>query len=519
MKTTKAFDRDLQDFLDEMNAGDSFVKTKEDILQRIAEEAEYAVSGYMSIDYVNFNGDSEDRFDFKAFVDPYSSDREVVLAAEDEKVVEWVESFDDPVWQEALLPGNPEAHVVTYDPELNCENNTAYIALCNDGRGHVSTEKFDEMHFDEALRGACAFAWGLTMDEIEQAQEMSVGYIREEVAAVYPDYTAQGFVYKNAFAFMMKNDEICYISEHGFDNAEHWENEYVLSECEGYTYQDIVDICQGNEKVAELVFANIDWQGPGAYYEELEPEEIAEITAGVNLEDGYELLELQDCDLPVSVFYAHGGECLVADFRGDLDERTDLDEAIRAKSRVEFLRVIESPEQLEEIFMSESDVRALGSRMQDESWREELRAAPGPDMSLLTKGEFELRVQFVNRPEGDVYVFYMQSPYGVSGIRDLVDLPSYEPWSVDVAERIAEVWNKWSAAELYVGLPGFEPTQEIRFVSTTDVKVSAWTSIHNVMMQEKATFGVMSAAENGLNAAGDQAQGDGRGSREVEHEI
>lgn len=658
MKTTQAFEQDLQDWFDEMLNDDPDFKNA---VRRQIEAA--AETGFTQIEIDVMVGDGKEaypypeRFRFKPYVDPYSSDREIVLASPDEKVVEWADSVSATVWQDALLPGNPETCVVTYDPENNHENNPSYLALHNDGMGDVRVESFDEWHFDEALRGACAFAWGLSLKELDQAQEMSIGFIREEVDAVYPSPTAQGFVYKNAFAFMMKNDEVCYIPEHGLDVATHFGDEYVLSECEGYTYQDFVDICMGNERVAKHVFSQVDWQSPSAYFEEMEPDEIAEVAAGVYLDDGYELLEykgvdtvylgdrhlsvpfpvfhahaagvdvcycgnlnrplniedlriieddklpdvgfmtedkmrhlpvmsvnrswldalekdagitvfheegplslgvrlesgqqpeeadryiyslfiedepiadvghttlaypwpdeiiskltaewnnavramfetglsrfktpreiqfvsttdeklpafaslynadmrlgprnelleLQQTDLPVPVFYAHRADCYVADFRDDLDERVDLDVVTRVKARVELLRVIDANTLNSLPFVTEDDMQAVSEIVQDDDFAREIRGGTRGDKLLMENGKAELRVQYVPRPEGEVYVYYMLSPFGAGGVRDLIITPTYEPWNEGMAKELARAWNAWAKADLFYALPTFNP--------------------------------------------------------------
>ena len=102
---------------------------------------------------------------------------------------------------------------------------------------------------------------------------------------VYPGATDQGFIYKDALAFQQKTGGICYIPEHGFDDAQVQEGGYLLSTCEGYTYQEFLEACGGNERVAEHVFANMDWQSPGTYYDEMTLEEVAETMSGVSFED------------------------------------------------------------------------------------------------------------------------------------------------------------------------------------------------------------------------------------------
>lgn len=64
--------------------------------------------------------------------------------------------------------------------------------------------------------------------------------------------TDQGLVYKNPLAFRQKNG-ICYVAE--------------LSEYE-YTYEDFLNISNGNEDIANIIFETVDWQSPGTLYDE-----------------------------------------------------------------------------------------------------------------------------------------------------------------------------------------------------------------------------------------------------------
>lgn len=74
-----------------------------------------------------------------------------------------------------------------------------------------------------------------------------------DVVEINRERTSQGFVYKNEEAFLNK-EGICYIAE--------------LSD-EPYTYKDILEISEGNEDLATLVFDDIDWQHPESRYEEV----------------------------------------------------------------------------------------------------------------------------------------------------------------------------------------------------------------------------------------------------------
>lgn len=57
----------------------------------------------------------------------------------------------------------------------------------------------------------------------------------------------QGDIYKNSKAFYKKLNEVCYISE--------------LSD-DGYTYEDFLNLANGSEEVASMLFDTIGWQSP-----------------------------------------------------------------------------------------------------------------------------------------------------------------------------------------------------------------------------------------------------------------
>lgn len=123
------------------------------------------------------------------------------------------------------------------------------------------------------------YAAGMKPEAQEATLCRSYGSLDKAADIVYPGGTDQGFVYKDARAFQEKSGEICYIPEHGFDSATPVDGGYRLSECDGYTYGQFLAACGGNERVAEVVFQNVDWQGPAAYYGEMDEEELAELLA------------------------------------------------------------------------------------------------------------------------------------------------------------------------------------------------------------------------------------------------
>jgi len=77
------------------------------------------------------------------------------------------------------------------------------------------------------------------------------------LVGVIKDRTEQGYVFKDQEAYETSLDKICYIGEYGSIN-------------DGYTKQDILDIANGNEEQADIVFDMVDWQGIETLFDELE---------------------------------------------------------------------------------------------------------------------------------------------------------------------------------------------------------------------------------------------------------
>lgn len=96
-------------------------------------------------------------------------------------------------------------------------------------------------------------------------------------------YCNDGVVYKDEEAFKTGNG-VCYINEFGFDNDD--ENsgrlfefdmkEAVASELEGNTYtategytrEDLIRLCDGNERLVEDLFDHLDWMSPETLMDE-----------------------------------------------------------------------------------------------------------------------------------------------------------------------------------------------------------------------------------------------------------
>ena len=69
----------------------------------------------------------------------------------------------------------------------------------------------------------------------------------EQEAVIDREYYRQGWIFKDEEAFHHYPERVCYVPE--------------LSD-EGYTRQDFLDMCNGQEDVAALLFESVDWQSP-----------------------------------------------------------------------------------------------------------------------------------------------------------------------------------------------------------------------------------------------------------------
>lgn len=79
-----------------------------------------------------------------------------------------------------------------------------------------------------------------------------IGKILEN-GEIVRDLTDQGMVYKNSKAFYKKLKEVCYVPE--------------LHDA-GYTYKDFLNLTNGSEEVASMLFDTVDWQSPETLLEE-----------------------------------------------------------------------------------------------------------------------------------------------------------------------------------------------------------------------------------------------------------
>ena len=84
-------------------------------------------------------------------------------------------------------------------------------------------------------------------------------------ARIERGWLRQGYIYKNSEAYENKTD-VCYVPE--------------LSDT-AYTGQDFLDMCNGQEEIADTIFAVVDWQSPETCLDEFWREgELAKCTCG-----------------------------------------------------------------------------------------------------------------------------------------------------------------------------------------------------------------------------------------------
>ena len=75
----------------------------------------------------------------------------------------------------------------------------------------------------------------------------------EKDAVIQRDYYRQGWIFKDEEAFLFHADQVCYVPE--------------LSD-EGYTRQDFMALCNGQEDFAAECFRAVDWQCPETWVDE-----------------------------------------------------------------------------------------------------------------------------------------------------------------------------------------------------------------------------------------------------------
>ena len=105
-------------------------------------------------------------------------------------------------------------------------------------------------------------------------------------------YCNDGVIYKDEQAFESGNG-VCYINEYGFDNED--ENSGLLFEfaakeavasglegnsyiaTNGYTREDLINLCDGDEGMAKELFDHLDWMSPETLISEWEDDEEEQI--------------------------------------------------------------------------------------------------------------------------------------------------------------------------------------------------------------------------------------------------
>ena len=75
----------------------------------------------------------------------------------------------------------------------------------------------------------------------------------ENEAVIKREYYRQGWIFKDEEAFLFHADQVCYVPE--------------LSD-EGYTRQDFMALCNGQEDFAAECFRAVDWQCPETWVDE-----------------------------------------------------------------------------------------------------------------------------------------------------------------------------------------------------------------------------------------------------------
>lgn len=76
----------------------------------------------------------------------------------------------------------------------------------------------------------------------------------DQEAVIDRGYYRQGWIFKDEEAFRLHPERVCYVPE--------------LSD-EGYTWQDFLAMCNGQEELAEFLFEMVDWQSPETLKSEL----------------------------------------------------------------------------------------------------------------------------------------------------------------------------------------------------------------------------------------------------------
>ena len=156
--------------------------------------------------------------------------------------------------------------------ELYRAGNSASLFVNGMHIGHIDYRNLDEWLAERNIRIEVQETEGFGSDRanagfmVRASTPERMGEIKNGL--VYPVRSAQGLVYKDEAAFE-KREGACYIPEWGFDpEGAVPPGGFLLEECETYTYDDILRVCEGNEEAAKQVFAGLEWQYPETLYEE-----------------------------------------------------------------------------------------------------------------------------------------------------------------------------------------------------------------------------------------------------------
>ena len=112
----------------------------------------------------------------------------------------------------------------------------------------------------------------------------------DQEAVIDRGYYRQGWIFKDEEAFRLHPEQVCYVPE--------------LSD-EGYTRQDFLAMCNGQEDVAALLFESVDWQSPETLLNEM-----------------YDTYELEFCPVCQKNYFMAGEQipCPICGYRPDEGE-------------------------------------------------------------------------------------------------------------------------------------------------------------------------------------------------------
>lgn len=75
-----------------------------------------------------------------------------------------------------------------------------------------------------------------------------------EIVELEKGYYRQGWIFKDEYAFYHEPEKPCYVPEEEEENF--------------YTREDFIALCNGQEKIAEMIFDEVDWQHPETCFDE-----------------------------------------------------------------------------------------------------------------------------------------------------------------------------------------------------------------------------------------------------------